>query len=244
MTETINLALEMGTINDEHGRISVASRFKNVEATCLGAEFRAFAEKSLLAPQLGAAPNAFAEVCAWLLLKRADQLPREKGPHESLRTLIQNDGLSFVNLRLKNDQVWGTLMYWLRFLGLAWQSHPDNCRGIVPDACEFISRHLDELIPHNEDRVEIRDFQTRLGQLCPVLDGGSIHITIRNQFRSNGKALPDDLLSPGLSLALRRLQDEDRLSYTCPNDATVFMRLGDQSQEHADRIAFLTRPTN
>lgn len=188
----------------------------------------------LLRPEAQGECNHSARVCAWLLAQAVTKVPQG---HGELKAALEKHGFNLDEFGLRNDARWDVLIYWTQYLGLTWQTRDEKCMGIVPDPTVFILRHIDQLLPSDQE-VKASEFRTALGRLCPVLDGGSVRETVLRIMAESGtvQQWPDDQLSSALSFALRRLSRSGHLKYWCPDDHRSFLLM-----TRGEKIAFLSR---
>jgi hypothetical protein len=183
----------------------------------------------LLVTTINGAPNGFAMLCAWLLHQGASDMPKDRG---GLKKALQEQGFSLEELQIQNDGRWDNLVYWARYLGLLRQMREGPCAGLVPDPTLFLQRHLAQLLPAGED-VEARTFRTRVGELCPVLDGGSVRTMLLARIAPDWRP---EKLSDALTFGIERLERGGALRAWCPDDQRTFLLTpGDR------KIAYLAR---
>jgi hypothetical protein len=195
-------------------------------------ELPRFLARLLLRPELGGDTNTFATLCAWLLAQPLIGMPSGQA---AIKSALVAQGFDLGELRIRNNAVLEMVVYWARYLGLVWQTKKEKCQGIVPDPSAFLTRHLDDLLPVGEE-IGAPEFCSQLGQLCPVLDGGSVRAAIL----AKTKAVPSSELSESLSFALRRLQACGRLKFWAIDDARAPLVMAGHADEDR-RITHLTR---
>lgn len=185
----------------------------------------------LLRPQVHGEPNHFAEACAWLLAQPVIGCPQG---HLALRTGLQAAGFDLDKIQLKNEARLDMFLYWASYLGLIWRARQTAGHGVIPDPTNFLRPRIQRLLPPGE-QVSVATFLTRLGDECPVLDGGVVRSAVLRQMEEAG-TLPatSDGLSDSLSFALRRLRKEGLLTWSYINDSFTFRDLS-----RGERINFL-----
>lgn len=187
----------------------------------------------LLRTQVGGRPNRFAEACAWLLTQPAVGAPQG---HNALRTGLQAAGFDLEEVHLRNESRLDMFLYWAVYLGLVWRTRETAGHGVIPDPTAFLRRHLDRLLPPGE-RVTVADFVARLGEACPVLDGGVVRLAVLRRMATAGlPPAPAERLSDALSFAIRRLRKEGVLGWSYVNDSFSFSDLS-----RGERVNFLER---
>jgi len=170
----------------------------------------------LLAPEAGGAANGFATLCAWLLHQPVLETPGDRG---GLKKAAQEQGLSLAELQVQNDARWDNLVYWARYLGLLRQTRQEPCAGIVPDPTLYLRRHLAQLLPAGEE-VAAGAFRARLGERCPVLDGGSVRAELLARI---APAWPIQQISDAVSFGIERLELSGEIRAWCPDDQRTFL---------------------
>lgn len=190
---------------------------------------------SAVKPECQGMVNEFAQATAWLLTQDPTAMPQG---HGQVKHQLQADGLNLDELGLKNDQRWDMVLYWAVYLGLAWQTQKQKWVGVIPDPSTYLLRHLNELL-EPEHPLPIHDFRQRLGERCPVLDGGVVHSGVVKRVNAARAATwnTDERISAALSFALRFLKTSGAIEYWCPDDQRTFLLMsGDE------KIAFIARP--
>ena len=183
----------------------------------------------LLRQEVGGETNGFAILCAWLLQQKVLSMPTDR---TELKVAAGKQGLSLVALQVASDARWDNVIYWARYLGLVAQTKETPSEGVVPDPTVFLRRHLKDLLPAGEE-VEAGAFRARLGELCPVLDGGSVRADVLAIVEPG---LPAEQLSDALTFALERLERAGEIRAWCPDDQRTFLLAsGDR------KIAYLER---
>jgi hypothetical protein len=186
-----------------------------------------------LRPQIGGKPNRFAEACAWLLTQPVIGAPQG---HNALRTGLQAAGFDLDEVHLRTELRLDNLLYWAVYLGLVWRTRETAGHGVVPDPTAYLRRNLDQLLPRGE-RLPVADFVARLGEACPVLDGGAVRTAVLRRMEASGiPPVPAERLSDALSFALRRLRKEELLGWSYVNDSFSFCDLS-----RGERVNFLER---
>jgi|GEM_PF-6244161 len=186
--------------------------------------------KAMLEPKLKGAQNGFAVLCAWLLTLEFEQMPEN---HAGLKSALEADGLSPEDLQVRNDARLDNVLYWARYLGLIYRLGEGMTGMLVPDPTEYLTLNLEQLVKPGEE-VRAAEFCRRLGDLCPVLDGGKIRAAV---VHLSSRPFPSNTFSPALSIALERLERRKLLLLSAPDDERSVMHLSGGRR----RVAFLTR---
>src|SRR5439155_452683 len=102
----------------------------------------------------------------------------------------------------------------------------EKCVGVVPDPSTLLLRNADLLWPAGQ-LIAAHDFRASLADLCPAIDGGTVHKQVLATMIAAGSrpAGRDDHFSPALTFALRYLRDCGVLEYWCPDDQRTFLLL-------------------
>lgn len=176
-----------------------------------------------------------ATIVAWIQSIRFTECPRDK---TSWKARFETDGFKRDDFGLNNDARWDNLFDWCRFMGLLWQTHSSReAPGVVPDPAVLLARFIEDALPDSHE-VAAGEFRARVGALFPMLDGGHIFRSVRQQIAAARGEASDtaDRLSPGFGLALRELRDRKLIRYYCPDDQRTFLLFDD-----GERIAFVAK---
>jgi hypothetical protein len=189
----------------------------------------------LLRAEVQGKANHFAEACAWLLTQPLIGCPQG---HLALRTGLEAAGFDLDEIQLKNEARLDMFLYWASYLGLIWRARQSGGHGVIPDPTHFLRARMGRLLPPGEE-VSVATFLTRLGEECPVLDGGVVRSAVLRRMEESG-VLPatTEGLSDSLSFALRRLRMEGLLTWSYVNDSFTFRDLS-----RGERINFLQSRT-
>ncbi|MBN8460099.1 MAG: hypothetical protein J0M04_19905 [Verrucomicrobia bacterium] len=170
----------------------------------------------LLQPTIDGEPNGFATLCAWLLQLPVENTPSNRG---GLKAALKTSGFTLEELQIASDARWDNVIYWARYLGLVRQRFDEPCGGVVPDPTGYLRRHLSDLLLDGDD-ISAAVFRSRIGELCPVLDGGAARAAMLARVAPDW---PADRLSDALTFALERLARTNELRWWCPNDQRIFL---------------------
>jgi hypothetical protein len=180
-------------------------------------------------PEVSGTTNGFATLCAWLLHQPILEMPGDRG---GLKKAAQEQGLSLSELQIQSDARWDNLVYWAVYLGLVRQTRQEPCAGILPDPTLYLRRHLAQLLPAGEE-VAAEAFRSRLGECCPVLDGGSVRTKLLARI---DPTWPVKQLSDAVTFSIERLERNGELRAWTPDDQRTFLLTPD-----GRKIAYLTR---
>jgi len=127
-----------------------------------------------------------------------------------------------------NDTKYTGMDRWLNYVGLGWFD-PDGKFQAYP--YERLHRILPNLF---EDSLKQEGdiFISKLGLICPELDGGNIFLQANNY---QGYTIKDKQCSLGLSQALIDLHEEKVIRLTCPTDSRGW-NIGLAQPSHDDTI--------
>jgi hypothetical protein len=226
----------LGERVDERGqqRIVLADSLRSVRDDQFSTAVRRALREAAIRGTVNGHPNQFAELLAWLSWLPAHDMPQG---HAALKMRLKASGLDLEEYGLNNDARWDNVVYWARYVGLAWQWKNEACRGVVVDATEFVREHLPTLLAGGT--VAFVEFRARLSALCPALDGGEVHSRISERLAAVSLLSGDYAarVTPALSAALRGLRESGRIHYGCPDDQReFFLMTGDE------KIAFVSDP--
>lgn len=230
---TLSAALECGLVVREKRQCRLAEGLfvDRPKPADLDTELPVVLTRLLLKPKVGSEANGFAILCAWLLQQPALSTPVDR---VGLKTTLQAQGLSLADLQVQNDARLDNVVYWARYLGLVRQIKDEPCAGLVPDPSLFLKRHLAQLLPAGEE-VQAHMFRQRLGDVCPVLDGGVVREKLLPQLAPDW---PEQQISDALSFAILRLEKNGDLRAWCPDDQRQFLLT---PPPLARKIGFLAR---
>lgn len=217
-TNTLKAALECRLVVQEKKQCRLAPGLfeQQPKPSELDAVLPLVLARLLLAPKIGSDSNNFATLCAWLLHQPVLTMPVDRG---GLKNAIKGQGLSLNDLQVQSDARWDNVIYWARYLGLVRQMRDEPCAGLVPDPTLFLRRHLPKLLPAGEE-VDASTFRQRVGELCPVLDGGMVRNVLLARIAPDW---PDQRLSDALSFGIERLEQSKELSAFSPDDKRAFL---------------------
>lgn len=232
-SNTLNAALECGLVVREKRQCRLAEGLfdDKPKPADLDAVLPVVLSRLLLRPKIGSENNGFAVLCAWLLQQPVLSTPVDR---VGLKTSIQSHGLSLSDLQVQNDARLDNVVYWARYLGLARQTKDEPCAGIIPDPSLFLRRQLAQILPAGEE-VQAHLFRQRLGEICPVLDGGVVRDSLLPKL---APSWPDQQISEALAFAILRLEKNGELRAWCPDDQRQFLLTPPPSVR---KIGFLAR---
>jgi hypothetical protein len=113
---------------------------------------------------------------------------------------------------LVNATRWGAMDRWLPYLGLAVHDLRDSSgrssgQVLVPDPTSAVRDELQAILPNVGTQRSLKAVLAELAAACPVLDGGIYHSVVRDRIAPGTVPSIAGVFSPGLSHALRRLDD-------------------------------------
>ncbi len=136
----------------------------------------------------------FATAVAWILSIDPFKAPKNWTEFEPE---IKRTGCEEIT-GITNSNPYSNFIIWSTFLGFSWAY-----QGFVPDPTEHLSWRIQQFFK-KEDEVPISHFLDKMKEFVPVIDGGIYRQRILDKV---GEKLEESILSPSLSLALKRLQD-------------------------------------
>jgi hypothetical protein len=229
--EVLNAAISLGLVRlDSAGKPGQRSyQLENTAIARLKDASDANCEAHRLVQERAACDESFSRICAWLLLRHPESMPQTLA---ALSDTFKADGFDADEYKFKNQAQLQNFFYWSDYVGLTWRFHDEL---VISDGSRWLDRHLDKVLSPGEEQP-VETFLSRIGQLCPALDGGSSFQFVVKQVADPP---PERVLSPGISFALRHLQNVERLEFFAPNDAREFYQLSDGA-----RLTAVRRPGN
>jgi hypothetical protein len=109
-----------------------------------------------------------------------------------------------------NDTKYIGLRRWMRYAGLGWHDGSDTFH---PNPYDRLRRNLPEIFG-SKRRLDIADFMSRVGVICPELDGGALFREANPNFDARARTC-----TAGLSHALVDLHLDGALLLDCPPDS-------------------------
>jgi hypothetical protein len=130
-------------------------------------------------------------------------------------------------LGMKISNPYRMLEDWACYLGFAWTHALSGKPVLTPDPTAHLRRRLHEVLPGKAGtRHPVGEATARLGQVCPVFEGGFLRAEVERQWR----AREENHLSGTTALAWLRLRDEGLVELRQESDAaTVVLPDGDQA---------------
>lgn len=216
--KTLDAGVECGLVVRSRNLCSLASELfpQDPKPAELDEALPLVLARLLFAQRTNGTANGFATLCAWLLHQPVLEMPRDRG---GLKKAAEEQGLSLTELQVQNDARWDNVIYWARYLGLLRQTREEPCAGIIPDPTLYLQRYLAQLLPAGEE-VEAGIFRARLGQFCPVLDGGAVRAELLARIAPDW---PVQQISDALSFGVERLERSGKLRAWCPDDQRTFL---------------------
>ena len=229
-SKTLEAALELGLVERRLAKCRLAEVLpKLVKPSQLDKHLPAVLARLLLRPEIDRKPNGFVKLCAWILHQPILNFPHDRsGIHYAMKT----QGLPPEELQVASEARLDNVIYWAKYLGLVRQMQASAGSGVIPDPTDYLRRFLPELLPPG-DEVAAQDFRSRLAQLCPALDGGSVREAL---IRKLAPDWPASRLSESLSFGLERLEQANEIKIWCPDDWRDFLLTPE-----GRKIAFIKR---
>jgi hypothetical protein len=179
----------------------------------------------------------FAKASAWFLAQSVDDPPVS---YNSVAQLLNEQFGSDEGAKsiLQNSYRWAPFVRWAKYLGLA-SFVPLKDGGPCPDPVNAVRDALGDLSLQLPGEVELPHFVLALGNLVPVLDGGSYRVLVEERMdkrpRSSGNG---DTVSAALSLALLRLSEEGAITLRRASDSPATRTLSIR-QGHRERFSHI-----
>jgi len=226
-TKTLSEALGLGLVQcDNDDLITLGSGIKDVELRQDDPNHALRLLPSVIirlafADQQNTTNDDLGMAIAWILTK--SPLERPLVWDDADRDLIRIAGNQTGALGIQgNDARFGNLCHWITFLGLARDDGTNDTR-LVADPTVAIRTALRTVLPTSE-RTALSDALAKLAMVLPVIDGGKYNLQFLSKYPIAATPL-DGRVSPALSMALLRLQDEGTIRLTHEADARAPKRL-------------------
>ena len=202
--DLLNSVVESGILLQEHGLISLVDQTPSgmkIDKKSVKANFpMLFADFVLQANLPNGDENSFALLAAWFLKQDPLTLP-PSSRKDLLVAKMEDAGFDVQSLRLNNNAQQDNFIAWCNYLGLCTLLH----ERMIPDPTTFLRWHWNEFKDLAESKtLEITEFYSKVGQLCPVLDSGAVW----EKIKVKEPAYPEGYFSKSLSLAMIRLEAE------------------------------------
>ena len=228
--KTIDAAIELGLVVRRSGKCCLTDALpKSIKPSQLDKHLPIVLARLILRSEIGAKPNGFVKLCAWFLHQPILNFPHDRG---GIYAAMRAQGQPPEEHQVANDARLDSFIYWARYLGLLRQMQGTASSGVIPDPSEYLRRFLPDLLPPGED-VSAQDFRSRLAQLCPALDGGSVREAL---IRKLAPDWPPSRLSESLSFGLERLEQTNDIKIWCHDDWRDFLLTPE-----GRKIAFIKR---
>lgn len=202
--DLLKATVESGILKEEHGLVSLVDQTPSgvkIDKKSVKANFPMLFAEFALQPNLpNGEENSFAQLAAWFLKQDPLAVPPST-QKERLIEQMSDAGFEVSGLRLHNNAQQDNFINWCNYLGLCTFLHD----RMIPDSTVFLRWHWKKFkdLAKNK-KLRITDFYSKVGELCPVLDGGSVWRMIKDKEPD----YPEGYLSKSLSLALVRLETE------------------------------------
>lgn len=171
----------------------------------------------------------FPDALSWLLNQNPFQPLPWKGGEHAERIVAQLGETDPLRIDIGNNSRYQNLLYWARYFGCAEWIGIKTGNVVIPDPSEVILW----LIPHvfaDDSELPIQTFIQRLGEVCPVLDGGSARRNFETRLTAEFQR-QEYHLSRSTSLALKRLQLRGIITIKAVSDAqTWILDLANETQ--------------
>ena len=158
---------------------------------------------------------------AWILTKSPLEPPLswDLADRDLIRIASGNGGALDIQ---GNNARFGNLCHWITYLGFA-RDDGHGAVALVADPTVAIRTALETALP-TKDRTPLIAVITKLASMLPVIDGGKYNLRFLSENPNATQSL-NGKLSPALSMALLRLNDEKTINLTHEADALEPRRL-------------------
>ncbi|MBT6957266.1 MAG: hypothetical protein HN996_02485 [Opitutae bacterium] len=213
----LNALTESGMATEEDALVSLEKKTPSgypINKKTVAENFpRLFADFALQPNLPNGDENSFATLCAWLLKQDPLSLPSMTPVgKESLIREMETSGVEVASLKLNDASIRDNLFTWCNYLGLSSNLYERT----IPDPTTFLRWHWEsfqKLAKHGE--IGIKDFCSKVAEICPVLDGG----TVWEKVREYEPKYSDSEISKSLSLSFVRLESEGYIKCGYLDDA-------------------------
>ncbi|WP_277988626.1 protein DpdG [Salipiger bermudensis] len=214
-------ARNMGMIEVAGGKVRLTD-----EARCGGKakgdhekHFRMFLRRVLFDPERAkeAQQGKFLLAISWFLTQNPLAPIKFSEPVvDQINAQIENGARE---LELQTPAHSQNLLYWARYLGFATMVGTEETSGrrVIPDPYRAIGEVLDEVF-NGENELDTADFLGRLSSIYPCLETGRSREEF-SKILEKSRHSEADPLSVATSLALQRLEDQQRITLSTPPDS-------------------------
>jgi hypothetical protein len=243
--QTMNRWLELGLLRESNGKISLNAEIPKCERTT--EHLPSVARQRLMAPEnnekfweLENSRGAdFSRTVSWFLAQ--DVYEFEPSKWEEVQSRIQSQAPGEDRFLGKNDTRWTGFRAWAPFLGFGYVNR-ENCFIIDPTPAV---RNVMPVVFAGQRTMAADDFQNRLCEALPVIDGGEYRLKVEILLRqaTGPKAwhpTPDGQISTSMSRALLGLAASGSLGVEMRSDAKARLILTGRDRRALDNFSHLT----
>ncbi len=148
-----------------------------------------------------------------------------------------NDEYQELDLTGTDATRWKHFGYWCIYLGFATKIYIAEKTYICPDPTDAISIELKNIFTKTKE-LTIKDFLISLSTILPVLEQGHVRKKINESIRE-GLQLSENILSIATSLALLRLQEQNKIKLEHKSDADSMSIQNEHNNEIISHIIYL-----
>ncbi len=148
-----------------------------------------------------------------------------------------NDEYQELDLTGTDATRWKHFGYWCIYLGFATKIYVAEKTYICPDPTNAISMELKKIFTKTKE-LTIKDFLISLSTILPVLEQGQVRKKINESIRE-GLQLSENTLSIATSLALLRLQEQQKIKLEHKSDADSVSIQNGRNNEIISHIIYL-----
>jgi hypothetical protein len=176
--------------------------------------------------------DSLCRALAWFLAQDVRTVP---GNWNAMQT--KNDALSALKM---NNASFGQLQHWAAYLGFGWRCGRPQREVFVFDPTAHLKLRLLYQFGDKPKQISAGELLKQLADWVPILDGGRYRLELERKHILI--PLPPTQLSPVLSQALRRLEEEGWIDMSHASDAKAALLWPKKEQTRVSKIAWKGRP--
>jgi hypothetical protein len=225
--QTITRWEQLGLWRIEEGKIKLEDQFKSIRvdedekanfeafrSACLSLVLQPNNSRGLNSGQSGKSAD-FCYAASWMLSQDVFTCPG--GSHSSIEGPLENNQVSKEPYPFENNTRWDGFRDWAVFFGLGYWTRSGRGRVFHTDPAEAIRMRLTEVFGKKNELPQDAFFSA-LRDLLPILDEGDLRTKSEQNFGGNWRVPQANEVSPSLTRALFRLEQEDIIKIERPRD--------------------------
>jgi len=226
--QTITRWEQLGLWRIEEGKIKLKDQFKSIRvdedekmnfesfrSACLSLVLKPNNSRGLNGGQSGKSAD-FCFAACWMLSQDVFTCPG--GNHASIEGPVEKKQVFEEPYPFGNNTRWDGFRDWAVFFGLGYWTTQGGARVFHTDPAEAIRVRLTEVFGRKKELTQDAFFST-LRDLLPILDQGDLRTRSEQNFGGNWRAPQPNEVSPSLTRALYRLEQEGLVKIDSRDDA-------------------------